>query len=68
MIDAVYKYFDELSPSCFNNVFLSVEGCMVEVIKSFSIYNTYKLGHLGKFKLVCTGILPTTLKCDVVNV
>ncbi|WOG81933.1 hypothetical protein DCAR_0101091 [Daucus carota subsp. sativus] len=67
LIDAVCKSFDELSASCLNNVFLSLQACMVEVIKSFG-NNAYKLPHIGKDNLARTTGLRTTLKCDIVDV
>lgn len=46
-------------------MFLSLQACMVEVIKSFG-NNAYKLPHIGKDKLAWTSGLPTTV-IDVPN-
>lgn len=67
LLAAVDKAFNELSPQCLTNVFLSLQSCMLEVIKSFG-NNTYKLPHIGKDQLSRTGRLPLTMNCDVVDV
>lgn len=67
LLAAVDKAFNELSPHCLNNVFLSLQSCMLEVIKSFG-NNTYKLPHISKAQLSRIGELPLTLNCDVVDV
>ncbi|XP_074351579.1 uncharacterized protein LOC141690703 [Apium graveolens] len=63
----VEKAFNELSPRCLNNVFLSLKSCMVEIIKSFGD-NRYKLPHIGKGHLARVGNLPVTMTCDFVDV
>ena len=64
---AVEKAFNELSPHCLNNVFLSLQSCMVQIIKSFGD-NRYKVPHMGKGQLARVGNLPVTMTCDVVDV
>ncbi|XP_026386574.1 uncharacterized protein LOC113281887 [Papaver somniferum] len=50
LLSAVDKAFNELSAQALNDVFLSLQLCMVEVLKLHG-GNNYKLQHIGKKKL-----------------
>lgn len=64
MITAVEKSFNELSTDYLDKVFLSLQMCMAEVIKSFG-NSTYKLPHIGKSHLAHNEMLPINISCDV---
>jgi hypothetical protein len=46
------------------NVFLSLQCCMIEMMKVYEETTNYKVPHLGKHKLEREGQLPLTLHCD----
>jgi hypothetical protein len=46
-----------------NRVFLTLQGCMIEVIKD-SGGNRYKIPHMNKERLEALGMLPEALSCD----
>jgi hypothetical protein len=45
------------------NVFLTLQGCMIEVMKA-SGGNKYKAPHINKDRLEALGMLPKSLSCD----
>ncbi|XP_027108922.1 uncharacterized protein [Coffea arabica] len=57
LILAVKKSFDQLSSESLNNVFLTLQSCMVEVMKNLGGHN-YKVLHIGKHHLMKEGCLP----------
>lgn len=61
---AVMKSYEELSPVTLNNVLLSLQGCMVEVMKVIG-HNSYKLPHMNKAALIRQQQLPVTLEVSV---
>ncbi|XP_026436613.1 uncharacterized protein LOC113334612 [Papaver somniferum] len=63
LLSAVDKAFNELSAQTLNDVFLSLQLCMVEVLKLRG-GNNYKLQHIGKKKLARIGELPTQIEVD----
>ncbi|XP_026398976.1 uncharacterized protein LOC113294817 [Papaver somniferum] len=58
---AVNKAFNELNSQTLNDVFLSLQLCMVEVIK-IRDGNNYKLKHMGKKRLARIGELPKQIE------
>lgn len=63
LVKAVVDSFKELSPVTLNNVFLSLQGCMVEILKVKG-QNRYKIPHMKKGSLIRQGLLPTNLEVD----
>ncbi|XP_027169562.1 uncharacterized protein LOC113769299 [Coffea eugenioides] len=63
LISAVEKSFDELSSESLNNVFLTLQLCMLEVMKNCG-GNNYKVPHIGKQRLIRDGNLPLQIGCD----
>nr|XP_027118630.1 uncharacterized protein LOC113735852 [Coffea arabica] len=60
---AVEKSFDQLSTESLNNVFLTLQSCMVEVMKNLG-GNNYKVPHIGKHRLMKDGSLPLQIECE----
>ncbi|KAH7847324.1 hypothetical protein Vadar_024741 [Vaccinium darrowii] len=63
LVDAVEKSFEEMSSDNLNRVFLTLQSCMIEIMK-VNRGNNYKLPHMGKSHLIRNGILPSQLQCD----
>lgn len=63
LIEAVQNSFDRLSVRTLNYVFLSLQQCMIEVMKVFG-GNDYKLPHMGKKALKNIGNLHIRLDCE----
>ncbi|KAF7142432.1 hypothetical protein RHSIM_Rhsim05G0202400 [Rhododendron simsii] len=63
LVFVVEKSFEELSSQTLNHVFLTLQTCMVEVMKVYG-GNNYKLPHMGKGQLVRVGNLPSHTQCD----
>ncbi|KAL4346841.1 hypothetical protein GQ457_17G010120 [Hibiscus cannabinus] len=63
LVNAVEKSFDELAPESLNNVFLSLQSCMIEIMK-IKGGNNYILPHMSKQSLERNGELPSQLRCD----
>ncbi|OMO88972.1 hypothetical protein COLO4_20007 [Corchorus olitorius] len=63
LVSAVERSFDRLSPESLNNVFLSLQLCMIEVMKVLG-GNNYRLKHVNKNRLEGQGELPTSFSCD----
>ncbi|XP_057783333.1 uncharacterized protein LOC131001095 [Salvia miltiorrhiza] len=61
LVNAVIKSFNELSPSTLNKVFISLQSCMVEILKVKG-RNSYKIPHLGKDALIRQDMLPLNLQ------
>ncbi|XP_057775298.1 uncharacterized protein LOC130994271 [Salvia miltiorrhiza] len=64
LVLAVQQSFEELSAQTLNNVFLSLQGCMIEIMKVRG-ENNYKLPHMRKGALMRAGTLPLNLEVDV---
>nr|GME01584.1 Transposase, Tc1-like protein [Ipomoea batatas]GME17943.1 Transposase, Tc1-like protein [Ipomoea batatas]GME18569.1 Transposase, Tc1-like protein [Ipomoea batatas] len=64
LVVATQKAFDDISIESLSNVFLTLQLCMVEVMKRFG-GNNYKIPHINKQKLEREGRLPTTISCDM---
>ncbi|XP_058775250.1 uncharacterized protein LOC131649505 [Vicia villosa] len=63
LLKAVEKSFEELSAVKSNHIFLSLQSCMIEIMKARS-FNKYKIPHMQKEMLERQGELPIQLKCD----
>ncbi|WCJ31571.1 hypothetical protein M5689_013054 [Euphorbia peplus] len=63
LIGAVIKCFEDFSPWRSNHIFLSLQLCMIEIMKAKGS-NKYKIPHINKLMLERQGNLPTQLKCD----
>nr|GLL39697.1 uncharacterized protein LOC109190808 isoform X1 [Ipomoea trifida] len=63
LVAATIKSFDEISVDNLSNVFLTLQLCMVEVMKMFG-GNNYKLRHINKQILAREDQLPTTISFD----
>ncbi|XP_057811519.1 uncharacterized protein LOC131025750 [Salvia miltiorrhiza] len=61
LIEVVHKAFEELSPNTLNNVFLSLQECMVEIMK-VKDENSYKLPHMKNGELARADALPLNLE------
>nr|GMC58175.1 Transposase, Tc1-like protein [Ipomoea batatas] len=64
LVVATQKAFDDISIESLSNIFLTLQLCMVEVMKRFG-GNNYKIPHINKQKLEQEGQLPTTISCDM---
>ncbi|XP_042003741.1 uncharacterized protein LOC121752706 [Salvia splendens] len=64
LVNAVVQSFNELQPQTLDNVFLSLHGCFMEIMKVQG-HNTYKLPHMGKAHLRRTNQLPKDLEVPV---
>lgn len=67
-ISSVTRAFELFSTESSNNVFLSLQSCMKEIIKIKGGIH-YKIPHMNKSGLIRTKQLPIVLQCDpqVVN-
>lgn len=63
LIDNVVKKFDEYGPYLLRRVFLTLQGCLLDVIKIRG-GNKYKIPHMNKARLEALGTLPRRLSCD----
>ena len=63
LIESVHKKYRDYNPKVLNKVFLTLQGCLIEVMKN-SGGNRYKVPHMGKDRLEALGLLPKTLSCD----
>ncbi|KAJ1284222.1 hypothetical protein BS78_03G188400 [Paspalum vaginatum] len=64
LIKNVEKEFNDYDPCTLRrSVFLTLQGCMLEVMKSDG-GNRYKIPHMSKEKLEALGILPRSVSCD----
>ena len=61
LIKAVEKSFEELYAVTLDNVFLSLQDCMIEIMKVRG-HNSYKLPHMGKAALRRADQLPHNLE------
>ncbi|VFQ95320.1 unnamed protein product [Cuscuta campestris] len=64
LISAVTTAFEELSPEKLNNVFLTLQGVMGQVLATNG-GNQFKIPHIGKTKLVRQGTLPQNLGVSI---
>jgi hypothetical protein len=59
----VEKEYQNYNPVILNRVFLTLQGCMIEVMKDNG-GNRYKIPHMNKERLEALGMLPRALSCD----
>ncbi|XP_047258880.1 uncharacterized protein LOC124891118 [Capsicum annuum] len=64
LVEAVERSFDEMKEKQLNYVFLSLQFCMIDVMKD-SGGNNYKVPHLNKNGLEREKNLPLQLHCDI---
>lgn len=55
--------FEEMSPDNLNHVFLSLQACMIEMMKVNGGTN-YKLPHIGKNQMLREGSVVSSLECE----
>ncbi|KAM3377922.1 hypothetical protein P3S68_010335 [Capsicum galapagoense] len=63
LVAAVIKAYEDFSTGKSNYIFLTLQSCMMEIIKVKGSHN-YKIQHLSKDNLARKGQLPVQLKCD----
>ncbi|GJS04025.1 hypothetical protein Tco_0320533 [Tanacetum coccineum] len=63
LVSAVQTSFDRMQSQELNNVFLTLQTCMKEVIKVKG-GNNYRIPHIGKDRLQRQGNLPLQIECD----
>jgi hypothetical protein len=63
LIQNVKNEFDNYHPDTSNRVFLTLQGCLIEVMKDRG-GNKYKISHMDKARLEVLGMLPKSLSCD----
>jgi len=64
LIANVENEFEKYDPDTLNRVFLTLQGCLVEVMKDGG-GNRYKIPHIDKDRLEALGMLPKSLDCDM---
>ena len=62
LIQTVEKEYAEYNPTTLRRVFLTLQSCMIEVLKDNG-GNRYKVSHMNKARLEALGILPSRLDC-----
>lgn len=63
LVTAVEEAYDEYPPNLVNRVFLTLQSCMIEIMK-IGGGNNYKIPHLKKDTLEREGLLPVQMDCD----
>ena len=63
MIANVENEFRNYDVNELRNVFLTLQGCLIEVMKAGG-GNKYKIPHMNKERLEALGLLPRSLSCD----
>jgi len=63
LIQNVQNEFNNYDPDTLNRVFLTLQGCLIEVMKDGG-GNRYKIPHIHKGRLEALGMLPKSLSCD----
>ncbi|XP_074289164.1 uncharacterized protein LOC141614305 [Silene latifolia] len=64
LVNEVMQAFVDYSPSKLNNIFLSLQAVMVEIMKCKG-HNNFSLPHMGKGHLAAIGMLPRNLEVNV---
>jgi hypothetical protein len=62
-IHNVINEYEKYDPIILNRVFLTLQGCMIEVMKDNG-GNRYKIPHMSKERLEALDMLPKVLSCD----
>jgi hypothetical protein len=63
LIANVENEFRNYDVNDLRNVFLTLQGCLIEVMKAGG-GNKYKIPHMNKERLEALGLLPRSLNCD----
>ena len=63
LIQNVIMEYENYNPIILNRVFLTLQGCMIEVMKDNG-GNRYKIPHMNKESLEAVGMLPESLSYD----
>ena len=63
LIANVINEYENYNPVLLNRVFLTLQGCMIEVMKHNG-GNRHKIRHMNKESLKAVGMLPESLSCD----
>jgi hypothetical protein len=63
LIANVENEFQNYDPHDLRNVFLTLQGYLIEVMKAGG-GNKYKIPHMNKERLEALGLLPRSLNCD----
>jgi hypothetical protein len=63
LIANVKHEYESYDPRSLRNVFLTLQGCMIEVMKAGG-GNKYKVPHMNKERLDTLVILPKSLNCE----
>jgi hypothetical protein len=63
LIANVEREFAKYDPATLNWVFLTLQGCLIEVMKDDG-GNRYKIPHMDEDRLEALGMLPKSLSCD----
>lgn len=64
LIAAVEDAYEAYSPKLLNRIFLTLQSCMLEVMKTQGS-NRYKIPHMNKERLEKDEKLPSQLSCDL---
>ncbi|DAZ92903.1 TPA: hypothetical protein N0F65_013065 [Lagenidium giganteum] len=63
LLDAVQNAYDEMSVTTVDNVLLTLQAVMLEILRCRGD-NSYAMPHIGKASLRKEGLLPESLHCD----
>ncbi|KAL7588113.1 hypothetical protein Lser_V15G38035 [Lactuca serriola] len=63
LVHAVQTSFEKMQSQQLNNVFLTLQTCMMEIIRVQG-GNNYQIPHIGKNRLELEGNLPLQIGCD----
>ncbi|XP_057426190.1 uncharacterized protein LOC130719589 [Lotus japonicus] len=63
LVSAVVRSFEAFSAIQSNKIFLTLQSCMIEIMKTKGSFE-YKVPHINKAMLQREGRLPMQLKCD----
>jgi hypothetical protein len=64
LIANVEKTYWDYDPTSLRNVFLTLQGCLIEVMKDGG-GNNYKIPHMNKDRLEAMSTIPKCLNCDL---
>jgi hypothetical protein len=63
LIQNVTIEYENYNPVILNQVFLTLQSCMIQVLKDNG-GNKYKIAHMNKERLEAQGMLPKAFSCD----
>ncbi|KAJ0027680.1 hypothetical protein Pint_36150 [Pistacia integerrima] len=64
LIEAIQKSFEEYSPTKLNHTFLTLQSCMISILKVGGL-SKYKVSHMKKHRLEGQNCLPSQLDVDL---